>query len=154
MKIFRQFLCVLMLLFASNSAHAHSYKQGDISIGHIWARATPTGATTAAIYVPLLNNGKETDSLIGASSELASKIEIHQDTNDNGIMKMQKLDAVTLEPNKPVSLRPNGTHLMVFGLKQQLKEGGMFPLTLQFEKAGSIKVEAMIEGVGAMSESK
>jgi len=153
MKLLTLLIYIASILL-SGSALAHSYQQGDIRIGHIWARATPPGATAAAIYVPLLNNGKETDSLIGALSELASKIEIHQDTNDNGIMKMQKLDSVVLEPNKPVSLRPNGIHLMVFGLKQQLKEGGMFPLTLQFEKAGSIKVEAMIEGVGAMSESK
>jgi len=147
------FLILVTLASAWHEAIAHSYKQGDISIGHIWAHATPTGATTAAIYVPLLNNGKEPDSLIGASSDLASKIEIHQDTNDNSIMKMQKLNSVILEPNKPVSLRPNGIHLMVFGLKQQLKEGGRFPLTLQFEKAGSIKVEAMIEAISAMSET-
>ena len=151
-------IAVLLILISFSSvwhqAIAHSYQQGDIRIGHIWARATPAGTTTAAIYVPLLNAGKEPDSLIGASSDLASKIEIHQDSNENGIMRMQKLDVVTLEPNKPVSLRPSGIHLMVFGLKQQLKEGGMFPLTLQFEKAGSITVEAMIEAAGAMSEPK
>ena len=66
-------------------------------------------------------------------------------------MKMQKLDAITLEPSVPVSLRPDGIHLMVFGLKQPLKEGKMLPLTLQFEKAGTAKVDVMIESVGSMS---
>ena len=151
MKIFYQFLCVLMILFAANSAHAHSYKQGDIEIGHIWARATAAGMTTAAVYVPLLNTGKEPDKLIGASSDLADKIEIHQDSNENDIAKMQKLNEITLEPGKPVSLRPGGMHFMVIGLKKQLKEGEMFPMTLQFEKAGTAKVDAMIEAAGAMS---
>ena len=84
---------------------------------------------------------------------LAEKVEIHEIVKDNNIARMQKLDALTLEPNEPVSLRPNGIHLMVFGLKQPLKEGDMMPLTLQFEKAGVANIEVMIEAVGAMSGS-
>lgn len=151
MKKIPAVLLLLACLCTASIGSAHSYKQGDIEIGHIWTRATAPGTTTAAIYVPLLNEGKETDRLIAVSSDEAKKIEIHEDSNENGIMKMQKLDALTLEPGKPVSLRPGGIHFMVIGLKHQLKEGEMFPLTLQFEKAGSIKVEAMIEAIGAMS---
>jgi periplasmic copper chaperone A len=151
MKKILFFFYTLMLVVLWHGAMAHSYKQGNISIGHIWARATAPGMTTAAVYVPLLNTGKEPDQLIGASSDLADKIEIHQDSNENDIAKMQKLNEITLEPGKPVSLRPGGMHFMVIGLKKQLKEGEMFPMTLQFEKAGTAKVDAMIEAAGAMS---
>ena len=150
----RKILTVLLMLacvFGAASALAHSYKQGDIEIGHIWARATAPGMTTAAIYVPLLNIGKETDVLLGASSDLAEKIEIHQEIDDNGIKKMRKLDSITLEPNAPVSFRPGRIHFMVFGLKHQLKEGDMFPVTLQFKNAGSAKVDVMVQAIGAMS---
>ncbi|MGB9153466.1 MAG: copper chaperone PCu(A)C [Alphaproteobacteria bacterium] len=149
-KLLALVMCAAVMLIGG-SAWAHSYQQGDIRIGHIWTRATPLGATTAAIYVPFLNTGKERDRLISASTSLADKVEIHEEVKDGGMMKMQKLDAITLEPNVPVSLRPGGIHLMVFGLKQPLKEGEMLPLTLQFEKAGIAKVDVMIESVGAMS---
>ena len=129
----------------SFGATAHSYKQGDIAIGHIWARATAVGATTAAIYFPLLNNGKEPDKLVGASTEIADKVLIHESLSENGIKKMVSHDSVVLEPNKPVSFRPNGLHLMLVGLKQQLEVGGVVPIILNFEKAGAIKVEARIE---------
>ncbi|MGB9153398.1 MAG: copper chaperone PCu(A)C [Alphaproteobacteria bacterium] len=152
MKLLAVVLCAATILFGG-VAWAHSYQQGDIHIGHIWARATPPGSTTTAIYAPLLNTGKDQDRLIGASTPLAEKVEIHEIVKDNNIARMQKLDALTLEPNEPVSLRPNGIHLMVFGLKQPLKEGDMMPLTLQFEKAGVANIEVMIEAVGAMSGS-
>jgi len=144
----RTFLFLVCL--AATPALAHSYKQGDIEIGHVWTRATAAGMTTAAIYFPLLNTGSAPDKLIGATSDLAGKIEIHQDLNENGISKMRKLDMLPLDPNIPVALSPGGTHLMAFGVKQQLKQGEKFPLTLQFEKAGTIKVDAVIEAPGAM----
>ena len=140
-----------LVVFLGASAWAHSYRQGDIKIGHIWARATPPGATETAVYMPLLNAGKEKDRLVGVSSPAARKVEIHNEAKDLGVTHMEKLDAVELEPGKPVSLRPNGMHLMVYGLKAPLKAGDMMPLTLQFEKAGTANVEAMIEPVGAMS---
>ena len=142
---------ILMFLTMSSIAFAHSYKQGDIEIGHIWTRATAPGMTTAAVYMPLLNTGTKTDELVGASSDWADKIEIHESTNENNIARMKMLDSLALEPNKPVAMRPGGIHLMVIGLKHQLKKGDMFPLTLQFKNAGSIKVEAMIEAMGATS---
>jgi len=146
-------ICIAVLVLAGHVALAHSYEQGAIEIGHIWTRATAPGMTTAAVYGPFLNTGTEPDELIGASSDWADKIEIHQDTNENNIAHMQKLDSITLDPNKPVALRPGGIHLMAIGLKRQLKEGMMFPLTLQFKNAGSAKVEAMVEAAGAMSGS-
>ena len=153
MKLFAALICAALILMTGN-VFAHSYQQGDIRIGHTWARATPPGITVTAVYLPLLNSGTERDRLIGASSPLAEKVEIHGEVKDGNVVKMQKLEAIVLEPNEPVSLRPNGTHLMVFGLKQPLKEGDMMPLTLQFEKAGAAKIEAMIEPAGAMSGSR
>lgn len=148
MKRLTTYVCFALALFPSLTL-AHSYKQGDISIGHVWARPTPEGASTAAIYFPLLNAGKEPDQLISVSTDIAKKVEIHETSNEDGVMKMKKLDALVLEPNKPIALRPRGIHLMVFGLQKQLKEGEKAPLTLQFEKAGTVQVEVAIESAGA-----
>jgi copper(I)-binding protein len=149
-KIFAM-LVGLGVLMAVIVAHAHSYQQGAIKIGHIWARATPAGVTTAAVYVPLLNTGMDDDHLVGASSPAAKKIQIHSMSMDGDIMKMRSVESVDLPPGKPVALRPNGTHFMLIGLNQPLKQGDKVPVTLQFEKAGAITVDVMIEGAGAMS---
>ena len=56
----------------------------------------------------------------------------------------QKLDGLKLAPNAPIALRPGGTYLEVVGLKKPLADKDRLPLTLKFEKAGSIDVEVMV----------
>ena len=46
-------------------------------------------------------------------------------------------------------MRPGGTHLMLMGLAAPLKEGGSFPLTVTFEKAGTMTIEVQVAPLGA-----
>ncbi len=137
------------LLFLAAPALAHSYKKGEIMIGHIWARATAPGAQATGVYVPLLNQGAEADALIGGSAEIAATVMLHEVTLQDGISHMSLIDEVPLPSKQPVSLRPGGKHIMLTGLKQQLKEGEKFTMTLQFAKAGAITVEVMVHAPGA-----
>ena len=54
---------------------------GSITVEKVWARATPKGAPNAAVYLTLVNNGSETDRLIGASSPIANDIQFHEERN-------------------------------------------------------------------------
>jgi len=40
--------------------------------------------------------------------------------------------------------KPGGMHIMLVGLKQPLKAGDSFPLTLAFQKAGAVETTVMI----------
>ena len=64
-------------------------------------------------------------------------------------MKMRHLDTLDLQPGTSEILKPSGEHIMLFDLKQPLKEGDPLKLTLTFEKAGPIEVEGTVEPVGA-----
>src|SRR3546814_18933890 len=66
------------------------------------------------------------------------------------IMKMRRLEAVEIPAHGSAVLRPGSRHLMLIGLKQPLHEGERFPLTLTFEKAGTITVEITVEGIASM----
>lgn len=143
-------LCALLLLLTTAAA-AHSYKLGAIEIGHSWARATAAGAQAAGVYMPFRNTGPESDTLTGAETPVAAMVMIHESYEENGIAKMRMLEALELTPNKPVALRPGGKHLMLTGVKRQLKEGDTFPLTLHFAKAGNIDIEIIVHAPGAKS---
>jgi hypothetical protein len=66
------------------------------------------------------------------------------------VMTMRPLDnGLAIEPGKTVKLAPGGYHLMLFDLKSPLKQGDKVPLTLEFEKAGKVKVSFDVQGVGA-----
>jgi len=134
-------------------AGAAEVRSGDIVITTPWARATPNGAKTAAAYLTLENKGSAADRLIGGSSEVAGKVDVHDMTMEDGVMKMRTLDGLTLEPNKAVTLAPGGMHLMFIDLHSALKQGAVVRITLQFEKAPKVEVEFPIMAIGAKDAS-
>lgn len=155
MKTSLPFLIVALLsLLWTAPALSHSYHQGDIQIGHLWSRATPGTSTVGAVYGPFLNTGTQSDRLIHITSPWAQDVKIHQTVKEQGHMDMQMLDALPLNPNQPVSLSPGKTHIMLMGLTHELKEGDRIPLTLTFEKAGSIDVEAIVEKAGTRNSTE
>ena len=148
----RHLIAALMVAFGVwVPGHAASPGTGNITVEHVWARATPKGAPNAAVYVTLVNNGPEADRLIAASSPVADNIQFHEERDENGVSKMRELQAIDIPPAAPVALKPSGLHLML-RIKQQLKEGETFPLALTFEKAGQIEVTVKVGKVGAMDD--
>jgi periplasmic copper chaperone A len=121
-----------------------------VSISQPWARATPGGATIGAAYVDISGlAGGNGDKLLGASSPAAGRVEVHTHLMEDGVMKMRKVDSVTILPGKTLNLAPGGEHLMLFDLKTPLKQGNSIPLTLKFEVSGDISLSAIISTVGA-----
>jgi copper(I)-binding protein len=131
-------------------ARAEEVKAGDLVITQAWSRATPGGAKIAGGFLTIENKGSAADRLIGGSGDVAAKVEVHEMTMNNGVMTMRPLDkGLTIEPGKAVKLAPGGYHLMLFDLKSPLKQGDKVPLTLEFERAGKVKLSFEVQGVGA-----
>lgn len=147
----RSIILATALTLGASGAFAHSYKQGDIEIGHPWSRATAASAPTGAAFLTLTETGAQPDRLISASTPAAEKAELHTHIKDNGVMRMRQVPSIELEPGKTVALQPGGYHIMMIGLKKPLAKGDHVPLTLTFEKAGTITVELHVEGAGAMT---
>lgn len=131
-------------------ADAGDAKAGDLVITQAWSRATPGGAKIAGGYLNIENKGAVADRLIGGSADVAGKLEIHEMAMNNGVMTMRPLDkGLVVEPGKTVKLAPGGYHLMLMDLKGPLKQGDKLPVTLEFEKAGKVKLAFDVQGVGA-----
>jgi len=144
------FLAFVLLLAGIGAASAHSYKLGTLEIGHPWARATPPTAPTGGGYLSVKNTGTEPDRLISISSPAAQTVQVHEMKMEGNVMRMRELDGpLEIKPGETVTLAPGGMHLMMMGLKEPLKQGEKVPLTLVFEKAGSIDVELAIAPMGA-----
>lgn len=140
---------VLTLLQPIKASDAH-YPSG-IKIDQPWSRATPGTASVGAAYLVIHNTDKTADRLIGISTPIAETAEIHTHVMDNGMMLMQQLPAVDLTPDEPAVFKPGGHHIMLIGLKQPLREGERFQLTLTFAQAHAITFDVAIKGIGAMS---
>jgi copper(I)-binding protein len=133
------------------AAHAHDATSKGVTVTHPWARATPGGATVGAAFLEIRTDKNTSDRLIGVSSPVASRAEVHSSSMEGGVMKMRHLKEIDLKPGESHVLKPMGEHIMLFNLKHPLKEGDLVDLTLNFEKAGPIAVKAPIESMAAMS---
>jgi periplasmic copper chaperone A len=147
----RAVACAAMLTcFLAAPASAQEAKTGDLVITQAWSRATPGGAKTGGGYLTIENKGVAADRLIGGSGDIAARVEVHEMAVNNGVMTMRPLDkGLVIEPGRTVRLAPGGYHLMLFDLKAPLKQGDKVPITLEFEKAGKVKLSLDVEGIGA-----
>jgi hypothetical protein len=147
----RIFACATLLAgLLAAPARAQEVKAGDLVITQPWSRATPGGAKIASGYLTIANKGSAADRLIGGTGDVTDRIEVHEMTTSNGVMTMRALDkGLVIEPGKTVKLAPGGYHLMMFDLKSPLKQGEKVPVTLEFEKAGKVKLTFDVLGVGS-----
>jgi copper(I)-binding protein len=92
-------------------------------------------------YATLVNPGRS-PTLIGASEVAAA--EIHESYQESGMMMMRPVKKLDVPAGKKVELKPGGYHIMLLNLKRDLKAGTVVKLTLQFQNAGKIPVNAEI----------
>lgn len=100
-----------------------------------WARETGT-ADTAAAYVTIDNAGGA-DRLTGVRATIGEAM-LHESSMEGGVMRMRPIDpkdGMIVPSNGKLVLAPGGAHIMVMGLKQPLKAGDRFGLTLLFARA-------------------
>jgi periplasmic copper chaperone A len=152
----RSALIALTALALTTAAQAHGGAAGDVEIKHPYAVPTPTGAMNGAAYIATLsNNGKQPDRLLRASTPIAQRTELHSMAVDaGGVMRMREVEGISIAPGAAVKMRPgDGYHFMLMGLKQPLKEGDTFPMTLEFERGGKaeVKVFVQVPKAGAMA---
>ncbi|MFA6964335.1 copper chaperone PCu(A)C [Bosea sp. (in: a-proteobacteria)] len=149
------YIAAIALTLTSAVALGHDFATGALKIGHPWTRATPVGAKVAGGYLTLQNGGSAPDRLLGGSSDIAGRIEIHEMAVKDGVMTMRPLDkGLEVKPGASVELKPGGYHVMFMDLKRQLKEGETVKVTLSFEKAGTLPVEFAVQSVGAREPSQ
>lgn len=131
-------------------AQADDVAAGSLKISAPWTRATPKGAGVGGGYLTITNTGTAPDRLVGGSTDIASRFEVHEMSMDNGVMKMRALaKGLEIKPGQTVEFKPGGYHVMFLGLKKQLMLGEHIKATLQFEKAGTVDVDFTVEGIGA-----
>lgn len=110
----------------------------DVEASGVWARTGMAGGTSA-IYLTLVNGTGVDDELLSASSDVADAVEIHESrVGENGTMMMVPQESVPLAAGATVEFKQGGLHIMLVGLKQELKVGDTFVVTLHFKNHADI----------------
>jgi periplasmic copper chaperone A len=143
-------LAIMLAAWATLPAQAADVTVGVLKVSAPWARATPKGASVGGGYMKITNTGSAPDHLIGGSTDVAKSFEVHEMKMEGGLMKMRSVaGGIEIKPGETVTLDPDGYHVMLVGLKEQLKQGDHFKATLEFAKAGKVDVDFTVESIGA-----
>ena len=145
----------LVALLSIGVAEARDYRLANLEIVTPWARATPRRRPQAAASSSSRTPDRRPIGSCRHAVPTAETVQIHEMKMDGNVMRMRELEnGLEIPAGATVTLAPGGFHLMLMGLKQPLKQGSTVPVTLVFEKAGSIDIELAVEGLGAAKPSE
>ena len=142
----------LALVAVTAPAATHEEKTGDVTIVHPWSRPAPQGQN-GVIYLDIRNGGAADDRLIEVSTPLATKVEFHRSTMEDGIHRMEKVESIVVPAGGAVELAPGGYHVMLMDLKFMLMVEETIPVTFTFERSGDITTGVAVESRGGADHS-
>lgn len=129
---------------------AQDTRIGTVTIAKPWARATPGDGGVGAAFMELRSAVGSADRLIGASTPLAATVELHDQVQPGGGAPRRRVRGLDIPPGNSIVLKPGSYHIKLVDLRRRLVEGTWLPLTLDFEKSGTVLVQVPIVGIGAM----
>ena len=133
----KKILFITLVFFGQS--FAVNAEQKDISISDEWARPIIIAGRPGGAYFTIKNNNQETDSLINVTSSISQRVEMHEHTMKNGVMKMSQLSSIDIPTRGTVELKPGGYHIMIFEPDRKYTLGDSIDLTLEFESGIIIK---------------
>ncbi|MFN4296335.1 MAG: copper chaperone PCu(A)C [Brevundimonas sp.] len=133
----------VLLLAACGGGNSAPEGPAVVQAEDAWCRPTPNGVFVGGCYVTLISS--RDDRLVSVASPLSQVVEIHEMRMDGDMMRMNQLaDGLPLPAGETVQMRPGAEHLMLMTLSNALEDGQAVPLTLTFEHAAAVTVEAQV----------
>lgn len=114
----------------------------DVEIDGAYARASIPNVPNSAAFFVIKNNSDKDIAITSANSDIAEKNELHTHIKENQMMKMMKIEKLVVPAKSSLELKSGGDHVMLMGLKKELKVGDEINLELSFSDGDkkSIKV--------------
>jgi hypothetical protein len=123
---------------------AHEYEVGKIKVEHPWLRSPSEGGTSAPLFMIIENDGDTPDKLVGVKADTVGKVVVHADPSQIIVPH-----GIVIPPHATVTLEPGGPHIGLHDVKKMNPVGWGFELTLIFEKAGDLTIDAAVEAPDA-----
>lgn len=142
---FSLFICCFLTVCSFSAFSFTSVKPISVEDGYVRESIPGTGISSA--YMTITNTSDQAFTLTGASSKRSPRIEIHEHTMSDGMMRMRQKASIVIPAKESVRLQPSGLHLMIFDLPAPLKQGEQMPVSLHFSGEAAVNIELPIQGL-------
>ena len=137
-------VAILMVLVLAAGCGAQSASP-SVTIEGPYARPSPSEGGNGGAFMTIVNTGGTADRLVSGQSSASNTVELHETTEEGGVMKMRPVPGgFEIPANGRLELKPGGKHVMLIGLTAPLVAGQTIEITLDFEKSGTIKLEVPV----------
>ena len=134
-------LLAMLLGLGLQTASAHDFEKGDLTIIDPHAFASIGAARAGAVFVTIRNRGAAGDALTAVEYGGSARAELHTHLHENGTMKMRPVEQIDVPAQGEARLQPGGDHIMLMGLTSALKADNTYDLVLVFRDAGRVPVQ-------------
>ncbi len=117
----------------------------SMKVDGAYIRAVPPGQPNSAAFMMIKSRSDQGHALVSAESDIAMLVELHTHINDNGMMRMRKVEKIDLPAGEMVKLEPGGLHVMLINLQKKLVPGEEASITLVFEDGSKQEITVPIK---------
>jgi copper(I)-binding protein len=117
----------------------------ELEISNPWIKNLPPSVPVRAGYMTLHNPQSKTVSIVSLSSDAFGSIEIHQTIAQDGMMRMEQVPALKIEPDSTVQLAPGGLHLMMMNPIEPTRIGDTIEILILFDDGSEQKLEMRVK---------
>lgn len=146
-KLFLPVISLFFIVIVTFPNAGFANENTKVLVENGYARESIPGTSISSAYMTVSNLSDHNIKLVSASSEVTNRIEIHQHTMVDGLMRMRQRDFVEISAKKSTVFQPSGFHLMIFDLQQPLKANEIITITLHFDDQSSIDAEYTVQGL-------
>jgi len=150
-------LQLLAWLTLAGAALAHGTSKGDLRVDHAYAAPSVTLESEPLVYFRgIRNDAHQADRLLSASTPVAAEVTFQRVLQQGSKKVAFPLSAIELPATSITPMRHNkGEYQMrLRGLRQALKDGDRFELTLTFEHAGTLTTNVWVQDLGASANEE
>jgi copper(I)-binding protein len=116
----------------------------QVTVEDAWIREVPPGSPAAAVFMVINNSGDETVRVISMSSPIAKRVEWHDMTREDGMMRMSQRKVIELPANARVQLQPSASHVMLLDMNKAPAPGHKVPVIFNLDNGQQLKVSAVV----------
>ncbi len=136
-----QILLVIIVLFSLVNGSSQAGENNVVTASDGYVRASIPGTTISSAYLTLTNSSENRVTLVQVSSKISPRIELHQHSMKDGMMRMRQVEQIEIDANSRVILQPHGLHLMIFDLNALLLPDTVVDITLHFSNGQKIIIQ-------------
>ena len=121
----------------------------DIEIERAYARASIPNVPNSAAFFVIKNNSDKDIAITSANSDIAEKNELHTHIKENQMLKMMKIEKLVVPAKSSLELKSGGDHVMLMGLKKELKVGDEINLELSFSDGDKKNIKVPVKDLAS-----